>query len=71
MCRIPNGLKIPFFLMENIFFQFADKFLKFEETEYLVHRVKFKMLPALRYVNYIFIPDSSTDFKNGIYECWS
>ena len=57
--------------MENVFFQFADKFLKFEETEYLVHRVKFKMLPALRYVNYIFIPDSSTDFKNGIYECWS
>ena len=28
--EIPNRFKIPFFPMENIFFQFLDKFLKFE-----------------------------------------
>ena len=32
-------VKISFFSIENIFFQFIDKFLKFEVREYLIHCV--------------------------------
>ena len=47
---IPNELKIPF-IRKTYFSQFIDKFLKIEEVEYLIHYVKFKMWPALFYVN--------------------
>ena len=36
---------------KTYFSQFIDKFLKTEEVEYLIHYVKFKMWPALFYVN--------------------
>ena len=39
MLEIPNVIKIPFFLMENIFSQLVDQFLKFEEID-LIHYVK-------------------------------
>ena len=39
MLEIPSVIKIPFFLMENIFSQFIDQFLKFEEID-LIHYVK-------------------------------
>ena len=34
-------------MIPNKFSQFIDKFLKFEEMEYLIHHVKFEMWPAL------------------------
>ena len=45
MHKIPNGFKIHFFSMENVFSQlvFVDKYLKFKETEYLIHYVEFEM----------------------------
>ena len=43
--------KIPFIQMENIFSQFIDNLLKIEEVDYLIHYVKFKMWPALFYVD--------------------
>ena len=46
MRRLSNEFKIPFFPMENIFSQFNDKFMKFEEMEDLIHHVKFEMLLA-------------------------
>ena len=36
---------------KTYFSQFVDKFLKIEEVEYLIRYVKFKMWPALFYVN--------------------
>ena len=62
MRRIPNEIKIPFIQMEKIFFQFIDKYLKIEEVEYLIHYVKFKMWPALFYVNSLCFPN--------IFEFW-
>ena len=50
MCRIFIGSKMPFFLMENVFFIFVDKF---SVLEYLIHYVKFEMWAALFYVNYL------------------
>ena len=43
--------KFPLFKWKTYFSQFIDKFLKIEEVEYLIHYVKFKMCPALFYVN--------------------
>ena len=63
MRRLPNELKTPFIQMENIFPQFTDKFLKIEEVEYLTHYVKFKMWPALFYVNSLCFLNSSIDWK--------
>ena len=40
MRKISIGIK-------TYFCQFIDKFLKFEEMEYLIHHVKFEMWPAL------------------------
>ena len=48
--------------MENIFSQFIDKFLKIEVVEYLIHNVKFKLWPALFYVNSLCFPN--------VFECW-
>ena len=62
MCIIPNELKIPFIQMENIFYQYIDKFLKIEEVEYLIYYIKFKMWPALFDVNSLCFPN--------IFECW-
>ena len=62
MRRILNELKIPFIQMKRYFSQFIDKFLKIEAVEYLIHYVKFKMWPALFYVNSLY-------FSN-IFECW-
>ena len=53
MRRISDELKIPFIQMEKIFSHFIDKFLKLEEKEYLIHYVKYKIWPALLYVNSI------------------
>ena len=36
---------------KTFFSQFIDKYLKIEEVEYLIHYVKFKMWPALFYVD--------------------
>ena len=47
---------------KTYFSQFTDKFLKIEEVEYLIHYVKFKMWPALLYVNSICFPN--------IFEFW-
>ena len=47
---------------KTLFSQFIDNFLKLEEVEYLIHYVKFKMWPALFYVNSLY-------FSN-IFECW-
>ena len=47
---------------KTYFSQFIDKFLKIEEVEYLIHYVKFKMWPALFYVNSLCFPN--------IFECW-
>ena len=51
--------KIPKFKIQKFpisffpqFFQFIGKFLKFEEMECLIQYIKFKMLPALFYVNF-------------------
>ena len=43
--------KIPFIQMENMFSQFIDNLLKIEDVDYLIHYVKFKMRPALFYVD--------------------
>ena len=48
---------------KTYFFQFTDKFLKFEEMEYLFHYVKFKIWPALYYVNSHSFPNSAIDRK--------
>ena len=43
---------------KTYFSQFIDKFLKIEEVEYLIHYVKFKMWPALFYVNSLCFPNN-------------
>ena len=48
--------------MEKFFSKFIDKFLKIEEVEYLIHYGKFKVLPALFYVNSLCFPN--------MFECW-
>ena len=48
---------------KTYFSHFTDKFLKFEEVGYLIHYVKFKMWPALFYVNSRCFPNSSIDWK--------
>ena len=65
MRRIPNGLKIQSFPMENLFFPIYWYILKFEEMGYLIHCAKFRMWPALSYVNSPFISHSSIDSKLG------
>ena len=42
---------------KTYFSQFIDKFLKIEEVEYLIRYVKFKMWPALFYVNSLVFPN--------------
>ena len=49
---------------KTYFSQFIDKHLKIEEVEHLIHYVKFKICPALFYVNYLCF---SRDWD---YECW-
>ena len=70
--------------MENIFSQFIDKYLEIEEVEYLIHYIKFKMWPALFYVNTLCFPNIFeslllgctlfspiyTEIDNWDYECW-
>ena len=55
MQRIPNDLRIPFFPVEYIFFQFIDNFLKFEERECLIHYVKLKI--SLTLSKFTFFPN--------------
>ena len=45
--------EIPFFPMENIFFQIIWWIHKFEKMKYLIHYGKFEMWTALFYVNYL------------------
>ena len=47
--------------MKNIIY--TAKFLKFEEMEYLIHYVKFKMWPVLFYENSLSFPISSIGWK--------
>ena len=47
----PMGSKFHLSKWKTYFSQFIEKFLKIEEVEYLIHYVKFKMCPALFYVN--------------------
>ena len=42
VCRIPIRVKISFLLMENIFCQIIDKFLKFLDIEYLIPYILIK-----------------------------
>ena len=53
MHRIPNVFKIQFCSVENIFFPILWQIVKFEVMEYFIHYVKFEMLTALFYVNYL------------------
>ena len=46
---------------KTYFCQFNDKFLKIEEMGYLIHYVKFKIWPALFYVNFQYFSNSSID----------
>ena len=47
---------------KTYFSKFIDKFLKIEEVEYLIHYAKFKVWPALFYVNSLCFPN--------MFECW-
>ena len=47
------GSKFHFSLWKTCLPQVIDKFLKFDEMEYLIHYVKFKMWPALFYLNFL------------------
>ena len=47
MCKISSGFKIPYFPNGKHILTNSDKFLKFEEMEYLIHPVKVEMWPAL------------------------
>ena len=47
MPKISSAFKTSFFPMETNFTQFINKFLKFEEMEYLIPYVKVEMWPAL------------------------
>ena len=58
----PMSSKFHLYKWKTYFSQFIDKFLKIEEVEYLIHYVKFKMWPALFYVNSLCFPNIS--------ECW-
>ena len=42
---------------KTYFSQFINKYLQIEEVEYLIHYVKFKMRPALFYVNSLCFPN--------------
>ena len=59
------GSRFSFSQWKTYFFRFIDIFLKFEEMGYLIHCVKFRMSPALSYVNSPFISHSSIDSKLG------
>ena len=48
---------------KTYFSQFTDEFLKNEEVEYLIYYAKFKMWPALFYVNSLCFLNSSIDWK--------
>ena len=53
----PTSSKLYLFKWKIYFSQFINKFLKLEEVEYLIHNVKFKMRPALFYVNSLCFPN--------------
>ena len=53
----PMSSKFHLSKWKTYFSQFIDKFLKIEEVEYLIHYVKFKMWPALFYVNSLCFPN--------------
>ena len=58
------------FQLKTYFIQCTAKFLKFEEIEYLIiHYVKFKMWPALFYINSQF-SQFIHRLKIKILECW-
>ena len=44
--KFPIGSKLYFYQLKTYFSQFIDKFLKFEEMEYLITHVKFEMWSA-------------------------
>ena len=46
---------------KTYFSQFTDKFLRIEEVGYLIDYVKFKIWPALFYVNFHYFSNSSID----------
>ena len=50
----PNELRILLSEWKTYFSQFIDRYLKIEEVENLIHYVKFKMWPALFYVNSLY-----------------
>ena len=53
----PMSWKFHLSKRKTYFSQFIDKFLKIEEVEYLLHYVKFKMLPALFYASSLCFPN--------------
>ena len=66
----PVSSKFHEFQLKTYFIQFTAKFLKFEEIEYLrIHYVKFKMWPALFYINSQF-SQFIHRLKIKILECW-
>ena len=58
----PMSSKFHLSKWKRYFSQFIDKYLKIEEVKYLIHYVKFKMWPALFYVNSLCFPN--------IFEFW-
>ena len=54
--NFPLGSKFHFSKWKTYFTQFIDKFLKFEEMEYLIHHVKVEMWPALCKFPILFSP---------------
>ena len=61
--KYPMSSKFHLSEWKSYFSQFIDKYSKIEEVEYLIHYVKFKIWPALFYVN-------SLCFLN-IFKFWS
>ena len=49
--------KFPLSKWKTYFSPFIDKFLKIEEVEYLIRYAKFKMWPALIYLNSLSFPN--------------
>ena len=47
MCKISSGFKISYFPNGNHILTNSDKFLTFEEIEYVIHHVKVELCPAL------------------------
>ena len=65
--RIPMSSKFHLPKWKTYFSQCIDTFLKIEKVEYLIHRVKFKIWPALFYVNSLF----SQNFGILVSDCTS